>query len=131
MASILKIKRSSVQGKKPTTSNITTGELALNVRDSKLFSSDGSSVFEVGANLAISSIGTLTVGNTNPYTLPTSIGTNGQALVANTTSGELEFKPGGAKGQKGQAGADGSNGSDGAKGQKGETGAAGSNGSDG
>jgi hypothetical protein len=52
MASIVKIKRSSVQGKAPTTSNIQEGELALNTRDGKLFSSDGSSVFEVGANLS-------------------------------------------------------------------------------
>lgn len=50
MASIVKIKRSSVQGKAPTTGDITAGELALNTRDGKLYSSDGSVVFEIGAN---------------------------------------------------------------------------------
>lgn len=50
MASLIKIKRSSVQGKTPTTGDITAGELALNTRDGKLYSSDGSVVFEIGAN---------------------------------------------------------------------------------
>ena len=51
MASIVKIKRSSVQGKAPTTGNLETGELALNLRDQKLFSSNGTVVFEVGSNV--------------------------------------------------------------------------------
>jgi hypothetical protein len=80
MASILKIKRSSVQGKAPTTSDISTGEIALNTRDGKFFSSDGSNVFELGANTATSRIGQLYVGNTNPFVLPTSDGTTGQTL---------------------------------------------------
>jgi len=58
MASIVKIKRSSVQGKAPTVSDIQSGELALNTRDGKLFSSDGSGVFEVGANLSSLSVTT-------------------------------------------------------------------------
>lgn len=90
MASIVKIKRSSVQGKRPTISDIQTGELALNIRDGKLFSSDGSSVFEVGANTTSINVGTLTVGNTNAYTLPTSDGTNGQVLQTDG-SGNLSF----------------------------------------
>ena len=48
MASTIKIKRSGVAGKKPTTSDISTGELALNTKDQKLFSSNGTSVFELG-----------------------------------------------------------------------------------
>jgi hypothetical protein len=52
MASIVKIKRSSIQGKAPTTGNLQTGELALNLRDQKLFSSNGSVVFEVGSNVS-------------------------------------------------------------------------------
>jgi len=81
MASVVKIKRSSVQGKAPTTSDIQTGELALNTRDGKLFSTDGSSVFEVGANLHSLSVGTggITVGN-NAFTFPTTDGTSGQYL---------------------------------------------------
>ena len=90
MASIVKIKRSSVQGKRPTTSDIQAGELALNTRDGKLFSSDGSSVFEVGANTSSINVGTLTVGNTTPFTFPTSDGTDGQVLQTDG-SGNLSF----------------------------------------
>ena len=83
MASVVKIKRSSVQGKAPTTGNLETGELALNLRDQKLFSSNGSVVFEIGSNTTSSHIGTLTVGNTTPFTFPTSDGTSGQVLQTN------------------------------------------------
>ena len=80
MASILKIKRSAVKGKSPTTSDLQQGEIALNTRDKKLFSSDGSVIFEIGSNTAISKIGTLTLGNTNPFTFPTSDGASAQVL---------------------------------------------------
>lgn len=90
MASVLKVKRSSVQGKAPSTNDLQSGELALNTRDGKLFSSDGSSVFEIGANNTNASIGTLTVGNTNPYTFPNSDGNDGQILTTDG-SGNLSF----------------------------------------
>ena len=90
MASILKIKRSAVQGKEPTSSDLELGELALNTRDGKIFSSDGSSVFEIGSNNAISKIGTLTVGNTNPFTFPTSDGLASQILETDG-SGNLSW----------------------------------------
>jgi len=90
MASIVKIKRSAIQGKAPTTSDITTGEIALNTRDGKLFSSDGSSVFEIGANNSVSKIGTLTVGNTTPYTFPTADGTADQVLTTDG-AGNITF----------------------------------------
>jgi len=48
MASTIKIKRSSVPNKVPTTSDINAGELALNLYDRKLYSSTGSAVFEIG-----------------------------------------------------------------------------------
>ena len=83
MASVVKIRRSSVQGKAPTTEQLQLGELALNTRDGKLFSSTGGRVFEVGANTSVSRIGTLTVGNTTPFTLPTSDGVSGQVLKTN------------------------------------------------
>jgi hypothetical protein len=83
MASVVKIKRSSIQGKAPTTSDITTGEIALNLRDQKLFSSNGSVVFEIGANTTTSHIGTLTVGNSSPFTFPTTDGSSGQVLQTN------------------------------------------------
>lgn len=82
MASVVKIKRSSVQGKAPTASDITAGEIALNTRDGKLFSSDGTAVFEVGANLHSLSVGTggISVGN-GAFTLPSSDGVADQILV--------------------------------------------------
>lgn len=98
MASVVKIKRSSVQGKAPTTSNLETGELALNLRDQKLFSSNGSVVFEIGANNASSHIGTLTVGNTTPFTFPTTDGTNGQVLKTNG-SGTLTWQDSASAGE--------------------------------
>lgn len=77
MASTIKIKRSSVAGKRPTTSDIATGELALNTTDQKIYSSNGSVVFELGnaqalanTNSAISNLNTnLTSTNTSIRTL--------------------------------------------------------------
>ena len=45
MSSTIKIKRSSVAGKLPTTSDIATGELAVNTKDKKIYSSNGTAVF--------------------------------------------------------------------------------------
>jgi hypothetical protein len=91
MASVVKIKRSSIQGKAPTTSNLETGELALNLRDAKLFSSNGTSVFEVGSNLHSLSVGTggLTIAN-GAIRLPTADGSSGQFLRTNG-AGQLSF----------------------------------------
>lgn len=95
MASVVKIKRSSVQGKRPTTSDIVGGELALNTRDGKLFSSDGTAVFEIGANLHSLSVGTggLTIGN-GAFTLPTTDGTAGYALTTDG-NGNVTWAKGG------------------------------------
>jgi hypothetical protein len=81
MASIVKIKRSSIKGKSPNTSILQTGELALNVRDFKLFSSNGTAIFEVGSNLNSLFVGTggLTIGN-GAITFPTADGTTDQFL---------------------------------------------------
>jgi len=81
MASLIKIKRSAVAGKRPTTSNIENGELALNTADGRLFSSDGSLVFEIGANVHSLFVGTggISIGN-NAFRLPTTDGSYGQIL---------------------------------------------------
>ena len=50
MASTIKIKRSSVAAKVPTTADINSGELALNITDRKLYSSNGTTVFEIGTH---------------------------------------------------------------------------------
>ena len=73
MASVLKIKRSAVSGKAPTTSDIQPGEIALNINDGKLYSTDGIRVFEVGANVASLSIN-------DEFALPTTDGLTGQVL---------------------------------------------------
>jgi len=49
MASIIKLKRSTTPGSVP--SSLAAGELAINIPDKKLFSSDGSSVFNVSGDL--------------------------------------------------------------------------------
>ncbi len=90
MASTIKVKRSAVQGKAPTTGNLDTGELALNTRDGRLYSK-GTQVFEVGANNHSLFIGTggATFAN-GAYTLPTADGSADQILKTNG-SGTLSF----------------------------------------
>lgn len=67
------LRRSSVAGKAPTLSTLSTGELALNITDRKLYSSDGSAIFEVAANLS-----SLYIGNSVSY-----ISANSTNIVAN------------------------------------------------
>jgi hypothetical protein len=64
MASVVKIKRSSIQGKAPSLSSLQVGELALNVRDGKLFSANSTTVFEVGSNVSTVSTSSLHFPNT-------------------------------------------------------------------
>ena len=83
MSSQIKIKRSSVAGKVPTTADIATGELAINTKDKKIYSSNGTAVFSFtndylqvsNANLkfatkayaASNSYVNLVLANTNSY----------------------------------------------------------------
>jgi len=62
---VFKIKRTSVTGRAANTSTLTNpGELALNITDGIMFSTNGSSVFEIGANLTSSHItNSLTLDN--------------------------------------------------------------------
>lgn len=53
----VKIRRTVTANKVPTTSEITIGELSFNTTDRKAFTSDGSNVFEIGANVTSKSIG--------------------------------------------------------------------------
>ena len=69
MASTIKIKRSSVAGKKPTTAEITTGELALNTKDQKLFSSNGTSIFELASASALANTNAAIATQTSRITL--------------------------------------------------------------
>lgn len=49
---ILKLKQTTVAGRVPNTEQITAGELAINLTDKKLYSSDGDSVFQVAPSMA-------------------------------------------------------------------------------
>jgi len=72
MASVIKIKRSSVSGSAPNTSNIDTAELAINTADGILYSKGSGGVFEVGANVS-----SLVV---NAQAFPSEDGGSGQIL---------------------------------------------------
>jgi hypothetical protein len=52
MASRVSIKSTATANLVPNTSLVDSGELVINITDGKLFSSNGSAVFEVGANLS-------------------------------------------------------------------------------
>ncbi len=66
MTNKFQIKRTTVSGRTPNTTNsanttyIDSGELAINLPDGKLYSSNGSVLFEVGANLTFLSVGSNT-----------------------------------------------------------------------
>ena len=83
MASVIKIKRTSVSGNLPTTSNLSTGELALNIPDKRLYTSNSTSVLEIGSNPS-----TLSVNSA--YSFPVSDGTKGQVLKTDG-SGNVTF----------------------------------------
>ena len=88
----IQLKRSSVAGKQPNTSSLSIGELALNLTDRILYSSDGSSIFEVAANVSNFNVSAnATVSNrltANAVSLTYviangSIGSNGRVLTSN------------------------------------------------
>lgn len=81
MATRLQIKRSTISGITPTTGDIVIGELAINLTDRKLFTSNGTSVYELGSNLTNLSV----TGNTTLTGVIAngSLGTSGQTLHSN------------------------------------------------
>ena len=115
MASEIKLKRSGVSGSKPTTTDLSDGEIAVNTRDNIVFVANTTHVFEVGSVLTTNTtIGStpavfidttndrLGIGKNNPsYALDVTgdinlsngirvngvAGTDGQMLAANTTGG--------------------------------------------
>ena len=66
MANKFQIKRTAITGRTPNTTNssntafIDSGELAINLVDGKLFSTNGGASFEIGSNLSFLSV----TGNT-------------------------------------------------------------------
>jgi hypothetical protein len=86
------LKRSTISGITPTTSDIATAELGINVADRKLFSSNGTAIFEVGSNLTSIAIGNTTaiqtINSTGVYingVVNSSSLSVGTSFIANTT----------------------------------------------
>lgn len=81
-------KRSSVSGVVPTTSDIATGELGINLADRRLFTSNGTAVVELGSNLTNLAVSAnLTIGASGDLVF-----TNGAGIFANGvigTSGQV------------------------------------------
>lgn len=90
MANKFQLKRTSVSGRSPNTTNssnssfIDAGELAVNLTDRKVFSSTGAVAFEVGSNL--SSLSVTGIATVNAITANGSAGLNGQVLTTNGTT---------------------------------------------
>jgi hypothetical protein len=93
----IQIKRTSVSGRAANTVTLTNpGELALNMTDGIMYSTNGSVVFEIGANLTNASV-------TNILTVKAvsangSNGTSGQVLTSNGTGSYWSTASGGGTG---------------------------------
>lgn len=95
------LRRSSVAGKVPNTSTLSIGELGINLTDKILYSSDGSAIFEIGANNTNVNIsGNLTVKAINANG---SLGTNGQVLTSNGSATYWSSAAGGGGFSNGQS----------------------------
>lgn len=101
---IIQMFRTTVSGRTPNTTNssntqyINIGQLALNLPDNKLFSSDGTNLFEIGSNNinknvtnsfsfnSLLNINTTAIMVNSAIFLAGSNGINGQVLTSNGTS---------------------------------------------
>jgi hypothetical protein len=82
---IFQLKRNPVSGIRPTTSTLSSGELAFNTTDGILFSANITNIFEIGGNLTSTAI-----GNSNSrFTVNTTVVAigNSQGLIANGSFG--------------------------------------------
>jgi hypothetical protein len=119
----IQFKRTTISGRTPNTTNssnnafIDAGEFAVNLTDQKVFSSNGSVSFEVGANLTSLSVGSISANGSS--------GTDGQALVSNGSAVYWSNNPGftGSQGIQGFVGSQGFTGSQGVSGFTGSKGA--------
>ena len=78
MASTIKIRRSSTPGSIPTNGGLSAGELAINIADRRLYSSNGTHTFQVDAQPAL--------GNTNSFIATKVNTTTFNSALANTNS---------------------------------------------
>lgn len=73
---IFQLRRSSVAGKQPTTSDVAIGELAINLSDKKIYSSNGTAIFEPAANVTNLYVGNSSVSATVNSTVYTGTANN-------------------------------------------------------
>lgn len=111
----MQIKRTSISGRTPNTTNssntayIDAGELAINLTDQKMFSSNGSVAFEIGSNVATLTVSSISANGSlgNPGQKLTSDGVNVYWSTAGGGGGEAG--PTGTGGEGGGGGGGGSN----------------------
>ncbi len=80
--------KSGVTNNKPTTAQISIGQLAINYKDQILYSTDGSSVFQIGANVSSNSFysANINLSPTAGIVANNTIGFPGQILTSNGSS---------------------------------------------
>ena len=85
MANIIKPKRSNTAAKVPNTTELTSGELGVNMADRKVYINNGTAVVQVGAG-NLSGLGDVSIASP----------ANGQSLAYNSTTSKWENTAGGA-----------------------------------
>jgi hypothetical protein len=81
----IQLKRSSVAGKQPNTAALSIGELAINITDQKLYSSNGTAIFEPAAN--VTNLRVTANASINSIVANGSLGTAGKVLTSNSVGG--------------------------------------------
>ncbi len=127
----IQIKRTTISGRTPNTTNssnsayIASGELAINLTDKKVYSSNGSAYFEVGSNVSTLTVTSIIANSAlgNPGEV---LATDGANVYWTSATG-----PQGATGYTGSSGATGYTGSQGGLGYTGSQGDIGYTGSQG
>lgn len=90
MATDILIKRSSTTGAVPTTGDLSTGELAVNTVDKRLFTNNAGTIVEIGtAPTSLAVTGNTTVGGTLGVTGNTSLSTVSTSGAATLASGSV------------------------------------------
>jgi hypothetical protein len=90
MASTILIKRSTTTGAVPTTGDLSTGELAINTADKRIFTNNGGTIVEIGTTPTTQAVtGNATVGGTLGVTGNTSLSTVSTSGAATLASGSV------------------------------------------
>jgi len=82
---IFQLRRNAVSGTRPTTTTVSSGELAINTTDGILFSANATGVFEIGSNntnIAVGNSSSRFIVNTTAIAI-----SNSQGLIANGSFG--------------------------------------------